>query len=260
MHLIVVAMMLGSTLSVSRRMGLRSMSKMTQIAPPTGAVLPTRDWGGFDNTRKAQRGQHRLYGGGSGLYNVQGDVERRVYRWLLEVVYGMGLCPWSGSVLKKPGKGEAPRLEIKSDTDIDITRKGLKHFGTQFMKYCEELTVKKNGTVLLVCPTLEDFSDFMAVAEFADELLEQSGMDEQIQIATFHPDYLFEGEDEETSLTNQSPYPILHLLRVEDVKEAIESFEAEGRSTDEVWIRNKAFVEKQGDQIRLILEKILSDI
>jgi hypothetical protein len=98
MHLIVVAMMLGSTLCISRRMGLRSMSKMTQIAPPTGAVLPTRDWGGFDNTRKAQRGQHRLYGGGSGLYNVQGDVERRVYggcwRWCMEWVSVRGVVPY----------------------------------------------------------------------------------------------------------------------------------------------------------------------
>lgn len=194
-----------------------------------------------------------------GQYNVEGDVERRVYRWLLEVVYGMGLCPWSGTVLKQR-RGEAPRLEIKSDTQIDITRNGLKHFGTTFMKNCEDLAVKKNGTTLLVCPALVDFEDFMAVAEFADELLEQSGMDKEIQIATFHPDYLFEGEDEATSLTNQSPYPILHLLRVEDVREAIKAFEAEGKSTDEVWQRNKVFVEKKGNQIRLILEKILSDI
>lgn len=258
--LIVVAIMLGSVISMSmRRLGRQTASKVTRMVP-TVSIFPREPSRDFGTAGVAQRGQHRLYGGGSGLYNVEGDVERRVYRWVLEVVYGMGLCPWSGSVLKKPGKGEAPRLQIKSDTEIDITRKGLKHFGTTMMKYCEELVVKKNGTVLLVCPTLEDFSDFMAVAEFADELLEQSGMDEQIQIATFHPDYLFEGEDEETSLTNQSPYPILHLLRVEDVKEAIESFEAEGKSTDEVWIRNKAFVEKQGDQIRLVLEKILSDI
>jgi uncharacterized protein len=128
------------------------------------------------------------------------------------------------------------------------------------MKHCEDVKGKKNGTTLLVCPSVDDFGDFLALAELADELLEQSGMDKDIQVATFHPDYLFEGEDEQTSLTNRSPYPILHLLRVEDVREAIESYEAEGKSTEDVWKRNKDFVQKQGNQVRLVLEKILTDI
>ena len=233
-------------LSITRTSLISSMSKKAKCLCALQRHVP-----GSSNGRRSNS---------SGLYNLEGDIERRTYRWVLEIVYGMGLCPWSGTVLRKPGKGEAPRLLVKSDPNIDITRKGLKHFGTIFMKQCEELVVKKNGSTLLVCPTLDDFSDFMAVAEFAEELLEQSGMDEQVQIATFHPDYLFEGEDESTSLTNKSPYPVLHLLRVEDVREAIDSYEIDGKSTEDIWKKNKIFVQKQGNQIRLLLEKILSDI
>ena len=58
-------------------------------------------------------------------------------------------------------------------------------------------------------------------------MLEESGLDARIQLATFHPAYRFEGEEiqDPGSFTNRSPYPTMHLLRVVDVSRAIDGFE-----------------------------------
>ena len=48
-----------------------------------------------------------------------------------------------------------------------------------------------------------------------DNLLVQLGYEGVLQLATFHPQYLFEGEDEDdmSHFTNRSPYPMLHIIR-----------------------------------------------
>ena len=97
-------------------------------------------------------------------------------------------------------------------------------------------------------PSLTDFAEFLKVAQYAEEILETTGLDKDIQLATFHPDYLFEGEQAVTSYTNRSPYPTLHLLRVEDVALAINSYEREGKSTEDVWRRNKEVFISRGEK------------
>ena len=73
----------------------------------------------------------------------------------------------------------------------------------------------------------DDFVLFLAVAERCEAMLEESGLDARIQLATFHPAYRFEGEEiqDPGSFTNRSPYPTMHLLRVVDVSRAIDGFE-----------------------------------
>jgi hypothetical protein len=60
----------------------------------------------------------------------------------------------------------------------------------------------------------------------ADELLRMLGLEGEIQIASFHPDYQFEGteSDDIGNETNRSPYPTLHLLREESIARAVDSF------------------------------------
>jgi len=46
-----------------------------------------------------------------------------------------------------------------------------------------------------------------------------------LQVASFHPDYQFEGTDADDvdNFSNRSPYPTLHLLREESIERAVES-------------------------------------
>ena len=73
-----------------------------------------------------------------------------------------------------------------------------------------------------------------------------AGLDGDVQLATFHPKYQFEGEDADdvTNWTNRSPWPIFHLLREKDVSDAVESYGEE--NSDEIWKTNQSTMRKKG--------------
>ena len=100
-------------------------------------------------------------------------------------------------------------------------------------------------TVLLIHPyVLEDFldyNDFLTVTELALADLELDGV---LQIASFHPDYRYAG-NEPTDLANyvtRSPYPMLHLLRESSVERALETFP----DPDSIVKKNRATLRKLG--------------
>jgi uncharacterized protein len=57
-----------------------------------------------------------------------------------------------------------------------------------------------------------------------------------LQVASFHPQYRFEGtqSDDIENYTNRSPYPMLHILREASVERAI----AAVADADEIYRRN----------------------
>ena len=46
------------------------------------------------------------------------------------------------------------------------------------------------------------------------------------QLASFHPDYCFDGEaaDDPANYTNRSPYPIIHILREASLSRVLNNF------------------------------------
>ena len=73
---------------------------------------------------------------------------------------------------------------------------------------------------------LGDFEDFNEFLEVADLAVEDLGLEGEIQVASFHPDFQFEGTgpDDITNYTNRSPYPTLHLLREDSIDTAVAAF------------------------------------
>ena len=57
-------------------------------------------------------------------------------------------------------------------------------------------------------------------------VLEDSDLDATFQIVGFHPQYLFAGEDpsDPSHMTNRSPYPMIHVIRRQDMEKAIAAF------------------------------------
>ena len=68
-----------------------------------------------------------------------------------------------------------------------------------------------------------DFNEFLEVADAAVADLHLEG---EIQVASFHPDFQFEGTaaDDITNYTNRSPFPTLHLLREASIDRAVAAF------------------------------------
>ena len=84
------------------------------------------------------------------------------------------------------------------------------------------------STTLIVAPYVADIDDFLlflAVVERCEAIVDELDLSGHVQLATFHPEYQFAGEEvaDPGSYTNRSPYPTVHLLRVVDVSRAVDA-------------------------------------
>lgn len=165
------------------------------------------------------------------------DVLAATRRWLEEAVIGLNLCPFAKSVY------------VKNQVRIVVSR--ARHIDAFLDDLDRELDLLKTTpseeveTTLLVHPTL--FPDFLVFNDFlnvADEVLVEHELEGVVQIAPFHPDFVFDGEPEGdmSHYTNRSPYPTLHLIREEGLGKAIDSY----GDTDEIYERNIDVLRKLG--------------
>jgi len=81
-------------------------------------------------------------------------------------------------------------------------------------------------TLLIYEQSFSDFDDYLDFVAIANQLLEDQNLTDEFQIASFHPDYCFEGEDfsDAANFTNRSPFPMLHLLRQSSIEKGIEFY------------------------------------
>jgi hypothetical protein len=82
-------------------------------------------------------------------------------------------------------------------------------------------------TTLLIHPrVLGDFADYNDFLEVAEDTVAELDLEGVLQVASFHPDYQFEGTtpDDVTNATNRSPYPTLHLIREDSIDKAVAAF------------------------------------
>ena len=139
--------------------------------------------------------------------------------WVERVVIGLKLCPFA----------PAPALKgtIRYATSEATTPEALLEDLAVEMRRLVASSPEELETTVLVHPQVlqdfEDYNDFLAVA---DGLLKALGLEGELQIASFHPQYRFAGAgaDDIGNATNRSPYPTLHLLREESIARAVDSF------------------------------------
>ena len=106
--------------------------------------------------------------------------------WLEKVVIGLNLCPFAKAV---HGKGQI-RWVLSEATEPralleELTRE------LQFLATVDPQTV---DTTLIVHPlVLQDFLDFNDFQDVADALLQDMGLEGELQVASFHPQFQFAG-------------------------------------------------------------------
>ena len=118
--------------------------------------------------------------------------------------------------------------------------------------------LESDHTSLLVLPQFNDFMTYLELTTIIEEILEESNLDKQIQIATFHPKYQFHNTKttDISNWSNRAPYPIIHLLLVNDVTLAINRYQ---QSTDEIWQKNITTLKKLGHtRISELIQNIIN--
>ncbi|TDG15713.1 DUF1415 domain-containing protein [Seongchinamella unica] len=144
-----------------------------------------------------------------------GPAEEQTRRWLDEFVVGLNLCPFARPLLT------SPQLRIVTCPAADPS--ALQHFFLSELDRVQSSPESEIATSLLVFTTaLADFEDYLDFLGLAHDLLGESGLEGVIQLASFHPDYQFEGEPANAAshFSNRSPWPTIHLIR-EDMLERV---------------------------------------
>ena len=140
-------------------------------------------------------------------------------RWVERVVIGLNLCPFAkavqtrGQVRYTLSRATSPAA-LLVDLQAELTS----------LRDADPAVV---DTTLLVHPhVLQDFYDYNDFLAEAEQLLLELGLDGELQIASFHPDYCFADSqpDDVANYTNRSPFPTLHLLREASVSRAVDAF------------------------------------
>ena len=133
-------------------------------------------------------------------------IIEQTQNWLSKVVIALSICPFA--------KREFDRGSIHYEV---IASDDLEQQLEQLILSCEQLDNDSAvETSLLIFPnSFADFHDYLDFVDIANQLMHKQGYEGIYQLASFHPEYCFEGSDENdaSNYTNRSPYPMLHILR-----------------------------------------------
>ena len=165
------------------------------------------------------------------------EVLEKTRHWLEAAVIGLNLCPFAKAVYVK----NQVRLVVSKARHADDLLEEL----DRELDLLVATPASEIDTTLLIHPTLfEDFLDFNDFLEVAEGVVDEHGLEGVIQLASFHPQFQFDGTELEdiSNYTNRAPFAILHLLREGSVERALEAFP----QADAVFEANIATLEKLG--------------
>jgi hypothetical protein len=139
--------------------------------------------------------------------------------WLEKAVIGLDLCPFARAVyLRDQVRFVVSEAETPETLVADLVSE---------LRTLSEANPEAIDTTLLIHPwVLEDFLDYNDFLDVAEAAVAELGLEGEIQVASFHPQYQFADTepDDVENYTNRSPYPILHLLREASVERAVAAF------------------------------------
>ena len=167
-----------------------------------------------------------------------------VKHWLEHTVIGLNLCPFA----KREFINNQIRFTI---SDAITTQQLLETLQAELLWLGKHSKIE---TTLIVHPkVLEDFVEYNDFLDEIDSFLNREGYIGLYQVATFHPNYQFEGTqiDDAENYTNRSPFPLLHLLREKSVEKALASYPNPERIPERnISLMNKIGAKTLQDQLK----------
>ena len=147
------------------------------------------------------------------------DAVNATRHWLEEAVIGLNLCPFAKGV---HAKGQV-RYVVSDAHDEEALLADLEHELHALLAAAPE----EVDTTLLIHPgVLGGFDEFVRFLDLVEVVLNMQRLQGVLQVASFHPDYVFADTDRDdiTNCSNRSPYPTLHLLREASLDRAVAAF------------------------------------
>ncbi len=127
-------------------------------------------------------------------------------RWLFDIVIGLNFCPFA----KKEWLNNTIDYCVDDATAITAA---IDHLLTQ----CDNMASNNQieTSLMMYSKGFSDFDEYLDLLDLAQQYLTNAGFEGVFQLASFHPNYCFDGltDDDVENYTNRSPYPMLHIIR-----------------------------------------------
>ena len=150
---------------------------------------------------------------------IDKDIVQQTKTWINKVVIGCNFCPFAAKEFKR----ERIFYQVHRSEDPRILLSAL---SAEFDRLDKDSEIE---TTLIILPGIfPDFYDYLDIISLCEKFLKEDGKEGIYQIASFHPDYLFEGSsvDDPANYTNRSLYPMIQILRESGITEALKNFPA----------------------------------
>ena len=157
--------------------------------------------------------------------------------WVEHAVIGLNLCPFA----KAPQvKGLVRYVQSEAGDPAGL----LSDLMDELQRLAKAPPARLETTLLVHPQVFTDFADFNDFLGVAEDAVADLGLEGVIQVASFHPDYRFEGTaaDDITNATNRSPHPTLHLIREDSIDRAVAAFP----EAETIYEANMATMERLG--------------
>ena len=144
------------------------------------------------------------------------SIIKKTKTWLEDVVIKHNFCPFA----KKELLRDSIRFHVVDSSDI---AEALQALADEFFYLDHQEDIE---TTLVIFPNgFEDFNNYLDLVDIANALLEDQNYIGIYQLASFHPNYCFEGSDNDdpANYTNRSPYATLHIIRESSLARAIKN-------------------------------------
>lgn len=171
---------------------------------------------------------------------IQEDQLTIVKDWLKNVVVGLELCPFA----KKPFEGDQIRLSLSLHNHPN----GWHEDFVKELELLNESPKEKISTTLLILPhASQNFREFHDFVGSLEDFLEENQLSELYQLVSFHPQFIFEGleANERGHYVNRSPFPLIHVLRSEEIALALKSI----KEGENISMMNDMKLNKMNDEI-----------
>lgn len=151
--------------------------------------------------------------------NDQTNPEKLVWQWLDNVVIDLNLCPFA----KKPRRQKQIRLVMATSQSLTAL---LDKFADELGHLANTPAEQTDTTLFVTQNELTDFDDYLDFLDECHRVNEELGYEGIFQLASFHPDYQFDGlaHDDKANLTNRSPLPIIHIIREKSVSRVLKNY------------------------------------
>jgi hypothetical protein len=175
-------------------------------------------------------------------------IEARTLNWIKKFVIGLNLCPFA----ERPMKNKELYIKvIRGDDDSDIEKAV-----TAALHFTADET--PGVTTIVVAPEYHpnDFERYLGMVQFLEQVImdgeDEYKLSEYVQIAPFHPLFQLDdsspvGEKEPIDVyTNRGPYPMFHVIRTDDVAEAVDKLDGD---PSKVWSRNQRLLQNMDERL-----------